>query len=388
MLRIGHHRRATANHTWHVDLPGQPGLFVKANPHRPQAREEADGHARIMNHYRVPVLVMTRRIGPWTVLVYHRWPHLSCDHGLLVDEITTADTTGDLTQLDQCLTDLIGHYRAVLATTLRRVPAERTIGKLYADRTAAGGRLDQYYAADTPWLALPDRALRPSTLADTDLIINGRPHRLDPATLIDRLRAQFTAQRHVWAAVTQGDPTDLNLGWSPEGGPVWFDPGVGGLNAVAGEFACFLVDQRLHGAWLTPAYNPAAYRDHPGAPATALRTRPRVHIRPDGRQAVRIDYHHRPSPARQHAVRRYLHQLVYPIAAHLGVEDVLDWLRPYLTMRLLAVYNLATLHPRDTALCLALFAELLSPEVSLDQFLGLAASTSTGQRLTADGGHA
>lgn len=388
MLRIGHHRRATANHTWHVDLPGRPGLFVKANPNRPQAQEEINGHARIYSHYLIPDLLATRRIGSWTILVYQRWPHLSSDRGLLVDEITAADATGDLAVLDACLTDLLGHYRTMLAATLQRVPADTTIGKLYGDRAATGGRLDQYYGADAPWLILPDdRVLRPSTLTDTELIINSRHHQLDLAALIDRLRAELTDRHHVWAALTQGDPTDLNLGWSPAGGPVWFDPDVGGLNALAGEFACFLVDQRLHGAWLTPTYNPSAYRDHPATLAAAARTRPRVQVQPDGRHRLRIDYHHRPSTARQHTLRRYLHQLVSPIATQAGIDDLLSWLRPYLVMRLLAVYNLAVLRPNDTALCLALLAELLSAEASLDQFLGLTASTNTGQRLTPDGGH-
>jgi hypothetical protein len=382
MLRIGHHRRATANHTWHVDLPGRPGLFVKANPNRRQAQEEINGHARISSYYLVPDLLATHRIGSWTLLVYQRWPHLSPNHGLLVDELTAADTTGDLAQLDACLTDLLGHYRTVLAATLHRVPADATIGKLYRDRADAGERLDQYYSADAPWLVLPDdRVLRPSTLADNGLIINGRQHQLDPTDLIGRLRTELAGRHRVWAALSQGDPTDLNLGWSPTGGPVWFDPDVGGLNAVAGEFACFLIDQRLHGAWLTPTYNPAAYRDHPATLAATARTRPRIHVQPDGRHALRIDYRHRPSLARRHALNRYLQHLVFPIAAQVGVDDVLGWLRPYLAMRLLAVYNLVALQPDDTALCLALLAELLSPEAHLDQFLGLSTDTIESLRV-------
>jgi hypothetical protein len=47
------------------------------------------------------------------------------------------------------------------------------------------------------------------------------------------------------------------------GGPVWFDFDTGGLNALPGEFACFLLYQRLHGAWLTPRYNRAAFATTP-----------------------------------------------------------------------------------------------------------------------------
>ena len=50
------------------------------------------------------------------------------------------------------------------------------------------------------------------------------------------------------------------------------------------------------------------------------------------------------------------------------------WLRPYLVMRLLAVYNLAELEPRDTAFSLALLAQALDPGTALLDFLALTPS--------------
>lgn len=52
----------------------------------------------------------------------------------------------------------------------------------------------------------------------------------------------------------------------------------------------------------------------------------------------------------------------------------MDWLRPYLVMRLLAVYPLGSLEPRDTALSLALLAEALNPATELPEFLALTPS--------------
>lgn len=373
MLRITNHRRFTANHTWHVDWAGH-ALFVKANPNHDEARAECAGHARIREFYRVPVLRGARRVARWTVLVYDRWPHLGHDHGLLLDEITHADLTGDLVRLDTCLTAVFRHYQHIIGNTLRLKTNGETISKLYGDRAAPDGRLDQYYRPNAPWpITNGTRRVRPQDLADVRLVVNGREHAVDFAELMTRLRVHFARRSSVWAAITQGDPTDINIGWSPAGGPVWFDYDTGGLNALPGEFACFMLYQRLHGAWLTPHYNPAAFDDHPSALAPATLAEPVVQVE-HTRSSLVIDYRHAPSRARRHVVRRYLDEIIRPVARHLGIDDLMAWMRPYLVMRLLAVYHLADLEPRDTALSLALLAQALDPDTALPDFLALTPS--------------
>jgi hypothetical protein len=373
MLRITNHRRFTANHTWHVDWAGH-ALFVKADPNHDEARAECAGHARIRQFYRVPVLRGARRLARWTVLAYDRWPHLGHDHGLLLDEITHADLTGDMVRLDTCLNAVFRHYQHVIGSTLRPTTNGETISKLYGDRAAPDGRLDQYYRPYAPWpITNGTRRVRPQDLADVRLVVNGREHAVDFAELMTRLRVHFARHSPVWAAITQGDPTDINIGWSPAGGPVWFDYDTGGLNALPGEFACFLLYQRFHGAWLTPHYNPAAFDDHPSALAPATLAEPVVQVE-HTRSLLAIDYRHAPSRARRHVLRRYLDEIIRPIARHLGIDDLMAWMRPYLVMRLLAVYHLADLEPRDTALSLALLAQALDPDTTLPDFLALTPS--------------
>lgn len=372
VLLITNHRRFTANHTWHVDWAGRP-LFVKANPHHDEAHAEQAGYARLRASYPVPTLRSARRVGRWTVLVYDRWPHLGPDSGLLLDEITRADLTHDTRRLDACLNAVFGHYQRVITRTLRHATNDETIGKLYGDRAAPDGRLDRYYQLNAPWPITIDTHIRPSELAGLPLVVNGHEHTVDFADVMSKLRVHFARQNPVWAAVTQGDPTDINIGWSPASGPVWFDYDTGGLNALPGEFACFLLYQRLHGAWLTPHYNRAAFRDHPAALAPASLTEPVVRVQHNG-SSVAIDYRHTPSPARRHVLHRYLAELVRPIATYLGIDDLMTWLRPYLVMRLLAVYHIADLEPRDTALSLALLAQALHPATTLPDFLALTPS--------------
>lgn len=373
MLGITNHRRFTANHTWHVDWAGH-SLFVKASPHHDEARAECTGHARLCRFYPVPTLFGARRVPRWTALVYDRWPHVGHNSGLLLDEITHADLTRDTRRLDTCLTDVFSHYKRVIARTLRWATDGETISKLYGDRAAVDGRLDRYYRPNAPWpVTTGTQRVRPSDLTGLRLVVNGREHAVDFADLMIRLRVHFSRHTPVWAAVTQGDPTDVNIGWSPAGGPVWFDYDTGGLNALPGEFACFLLYQRLHGAWLTPHYNGAAFRDHPSALAPAILTEPVVDVMHSPSSLV-IDYRHTPSPARRHVLHRYLDEIIQPVSRYVGIDDVMAWLLPYLVMRLLAVYHLAGLEPRDTALSLALLAQALDPATALPEFLALTPS--------------
>lgn len=127
----------------------------------------------------------------WTILAYDRWPSLSNDAGLLLDEVTHADLTGDLRRLDACLTTVFTHYKQVMARTLHQTINGETIGKLYADRAVPGGRLDRYYRANAPWpIVVAGRWLRPAELAKLRLVVNGNAHTVDFAELMIWLRVR------------------------------------------------------------------------------------------------------------------------------------------------------------------------------------------------------
>jgi hypothetical protein len=373
-VKIYRHRRHTANHTWHLDVSGR-SLFIKANPHPREARAEVVGHGRLQGHYPVPSLRARLPLPGWTILAYDRWPHLGTDSGLLLDVITEAEQAGDYTDLDALLDDVLGHYFAVIKSTIRPTSPDQTVGKLYGQRAARRGRLDAYYGDDRP-LPVPDldgeSGVRPSRLADLDLDVNGTVRRLDLRSIVHDLRRHFSESQPVWAALTQGDPTDFNIGWSREGGPVWFDYDTAGSNALAGEFANFLLYQRLHGPWLTPHYNPDAYTDHPTARAARAQADHAMSIRLQD-NGIRIEYRLAPSHARRRVMTRYLDELVLPIATMLEIDDVAAWLRPYLLMRLLAVYDLTRLGPLDAGLSLGLVSDTLEP-LDLRRFLALDAS--------------
>ncbi|MGH8966203.1 MAG: hypothetical protein ACRDXB_12865, partial [Actinomycetes bacterium] len=68
-IRIGHHRRYTANHTWHVDICRRQ-FFLKANPTIDEARREIAGHRALARFYPVPALRAHGRAGRWYLHLY------------------------------------------------------------------------------------------------------------------------------------------------------------------------------------------------------------------------------------------------------------------------------------------------------------------------------
>jgi hypothetical protein len=79
-------------------------------------------------------------------------------------------------------------------------------------------------------------------------------------------------------------------------------------------------------------------------------------------RTIHIDYTQRLSAPRRAAASAYWFRLVRPIADKLWPDtDLGELLRPYLAMRIIAVYNLADLAPTDRLLVLSRLAEAMSP---------------------------
>lgn len=354
-LRIGRVRRFTRNRLYPVDLLGRP-LLLKYTRDVSEARAEIRGHARLVRHYRVPRLYVHLRVPGGHLLAYERLPG-GTDQGLLLDLLNSDEPSRDLHEYMARLTT--AYREAILATAWPTDPAH-VVRKLYWDRAAPGGRLDTYYAGAGFPVADGIIDIPVSRLNTYTLSINGRPHHLDWAATLRWLRAHFAAADPVWAALTQGDPTDVNLAHPL----AWFDYDTAGVNSIPGEFANFLWYASALGGWLVPTYNPAAFADHPATFDHVPSNTPEIRRADLDHTActIHIDYSPRVSAPRRAAVTMYWNQLVQPIAARLWPgEGVANLLRPYLVMRILGVYNVADLAPEDRLVLLARLAEAMSP---------------------------
>lgn len=354
-LRIGPVRRFTRNLLCPIDVRSHR-LLVKYTRNAAEARQEIRGHARLAGHYPVPTLHAHLRVPGGYLLAYERLP-ASTNRGLLLDLLNTAEATGEL---HAYMAQLTAACRDVMLNTAQLADPRGVVGKLYRDRAAPGGRLDAYYAGADFSVADGLIDVPVSRLGTFALHINGQPYRLDwPATL-ERLRTDFATSTPVWAALSQGDPTDVNLAH-----PLcWLDYDTAGLNSIAGEFANFLWYTSALGGWLVPTYNAPAFADHPATFDHVRANTPEIH-RADVDHATRtihIDYTLRLSQPRRAAITAYWNHLVHPVAERLWRSDSLtDLLRPYVAMRILGVYNLANLAPHDRLVLLARLTEAMSP---------------------------
>ncbi|MFF3172090.1 hypothetical protein ACFVQ0_05675 [Streptomyces sp. NPDC057900] len=355
LLRVGPVRRFTRNLLCPVNLLGRP-LLLKYTPDPSEARQEIRGHARLTRHYRVPTLHAHLRVPGGHLLAYERLPG-GPDQGLLLDLLNADEPSSALHNYMDRLTSTYGD---VILTTARPTDPALVIQKLYGNRAAPGGRLDRYYAGRDFLVADGLVDIPVSRLGTYALSINGRRHHLDWTSTLRWLRAHFASTEPVWAALTQGDPTDVNLAHPL----AWFDYDTAGMNSILGEFANFLWYASALGGWLVPTYNPAAFADHPATFNRMPSNSPEMR-RADIDQAtgtIHIDYVSRLSAPRRTAVTLYWDRLVRPLAEHLWPgADLSHLLRPYLVMRILAVYNLADLAPEDRLVLLARLTDAMSP---------------------------
>lgn len=362
LLRIGRPLRYTRNRLYPIDSPGRR-LIAKCIPDHGEARAEAAGHRILREWYPVPALHRHFRLPGRTVLIYERLP-VGPDRGLLLDLLNTPDD-GDHAALDAYMRQLTSTYLRVFTETAELSPPSAVLGKLYLDRAAPGGRLDRYYADHDVPLTDAEDGPRLSDLARTGLYVNGRHYQLDWAATISWLRDAFDTP--VWSAISQGDPTDVNLAVPL----AWLDYDTAGRNAIAGEIANFSHYTAVLGGWLVPALNPEAFVQHPATFDRVRANTPSISSHPYA-DTLHIRFSDRLTQARRLALSRYWELLVRPLGARYFPGDTLaEVLRPYLAMRIIGVFDLAQMSLDQRLYLLAKLALCMAPDFSPACFFNL-----------------
>lgn len=351
LLTIGRLRRFTRNTVRDIDLLHRP-LLLKCMPNHQEAAAEQRGWSVLREHYPVPRLYARLRLPRASLLLYQRWGSATGPK-ILLDLLNHGDDAATAAYLST----LTATYRSVILSTARRVPPSALVRKLFHDRAARGGRLDAYYGDRTFDVA----GIPIDGIADYTLIINGHSRRLDWRGTLTWLRNWAEDPAPQWSAITQGDPTDVNLAvpFAP------FDYDTAGRNAVCGEFANFCWYTGFLGGYLVPRTNPAAFTASPQTFALIRANAPRVHdVTADTvNHRLTIDLTWRPSRARLTANRLYWRDLVLPVWTQLApTDDINQAIKPYLALRILGVYNTADLDPNDRLALLACLAECLADD--------------------------
>lgn len=364
--RVGTPMRFTRNRLYPIDTPRRR-LIAKCTPNHSEARAEVRGHRVLSGWYPVPALHHRARLLGHTVLVYERLP-VDTGRGLFLDLLNTTGIA-DHASLDAYMRELTNTYLRVFTETAELSPPSAVVGKLYRDRTLPGGRLDHYYADHDLPLTEAENGPRFSDLARTGLYVNGSHYQLDWSETLRWLRTAFDSP--VWSAISQGDPTDINLAVPL----AWLDYDTAGRNAIAGEIANFSLYTTVLGGWLVPTLNPEAFAQHPATFDRVPANTPRVstHVQAG---TVHVHFTDRLAPARRRALSHYWERLVRPLTARYFPGHTLsDALRPYLAMRIIGVFNLAELTPAQRLYLLAKLALCMAPGFSPSRFFNLTESS-------------
>lgn len=315
---IGPVRHFTRNLLLPLDLAGRP-LMLKYTRDPQEAAAEIRGHQLLAAHYRLPALHAHVGLPGGRLLLYERLP-TGHDQGLFLDLLN--NEPGD--ELHRYMRDLTDGYRSVIEETAGLAHPADVVRKLYWDRALPGGRLDAYYDGHNLTV---HRDLVINDLAEYIFVVNSRPLRLDWQATLCWLREHFSSSTPVWAALTQGDPTDVNLAHPL----AWLDYDTAGLNSLPGEFANFLWYTTALGGWLVPTYNPAAFTDHPAVFGRVPSNAPAIHrtVHDTTAHVLHLDYACAPNAARRAAATWYWKHLVEPVTQGRWADDQLaDLLRP------------------------------------------------------------
>jgi hypothetical protein len=340
MIRRGPSIHATGNRLIPVDV-GRHRLLLKWLPDRGEARRERAGNRALRGSFPVADLLAAMPMPIGHLHVYRRVGSDAEDEGLLLDLLNWAEEPGPRgerarSDLDRFLDLSLAVPRGGMLATARRAPAGRLVRKLFWARAEPGGRLSSLYDGRTLHL-LDDRSLPADALAEMEVTVDGRPVRLDFTGLLRRLRGHFAGEGEWWAAVLHGDPTEVNLGVPY----VEFDYDTAGLNALAGNWAVFLCGILRLGGAVAPRMAPRNYGRHPLTFARVALNEPAAAVTREGGR-VHLALERRCAPARLHAARRYVGEVIRPVAAALGI-DVQAELPPFVAMRAAGVFDLQAL---------------------------------------------
>lgn len=347
---------------------GKDDFFCKIVHDARDARAEIDGYDAIRDFYTVPLRhsVSTGRENS-TIFCYDYVSTVGRDSGLLADLIVQA-SVGPIGKLDNYVSEMTAVYRRVMLETGRRLPKVRVRTKLFEDRLLPNGRIDHYYG-DLANCVVPvgGEALMVTRSSEMAFVINGTWHTFQWSRLLFDLRQYFTENHECTAAITQGDPTELNLGVPL----MWFDFDNSGYNAILGEWATFLWYVYILGGYIVPKYAPGLFRDHPCVLPFLERRAPRLTSARRGASML-LDYEMDIGPARRILLSRYQKDVIEPVSRTLNMGRWENDLRFYLALRIIGVYDIFSFQPADCWFMLAKLAQCMNGETfRLERFLDM-----------------
>ncbi|QSB03961.1 hypothetical protein [Natronoglycomyces albus] len=296
---------------------------------------------------------------------------------LLGEAISAADNSdADVTTVRHAIRQVCDSWQTSIDLTGDIVPLSQCVPGLYRSRLAPKGRLEQWYARHSGIKVPALFDTRPTQLRhfgkNCDFILNGRPYGLNVLDSIEQARRMLPEDSQWMSALTQGDPTEPNIGVEPL---CWLDFEYAGRNTICGEVSNLLWYLVGLGGWLVPTCQPKVFArtlpnaksyDHPLIKFTTTRSKWSyidVRVRWDmglGRAAALDELIARLSPGRP---------LYEACLATTDSNNLMDALRPWLITRILGVIPPTQMQPDQILGCLSALAVVSDPATTIDSLL-------------------
>jgi hypothetical protein len=322
-----------SDHQNKIDRKGDSKLFIKEFFSEAPLLKELNGYEIVSKYYPVAKLLNLSTCKNEGRLVFEYEESIGSNKGLLLDIFNGADTANSFA-------DILNMYLSVFDKTL--------------EKTAAS-------AADT---FFKDRALKlkekyPTLYSAKEPIkikFNNSDISFKFSQIVDEVVSYFNDDTHntLWSIVSQGDPSDVNLGIKP----ILLDYLCGGRVPLMAEFASLVWEQVAQSVVLAPTYNPKTYAEHD----LVYKQTPTISIQDNHLKFA-------PSKDRIRFLNEYTKRIMVPIIKKINYPDWYEDFKHFIAMRIIGVFdinNFSTEHRLLALGYLGLFYNKWNPKTPLE----------------------
>lgn len=308
-------------------------LFIKEFFSESLLLKELNGYEIVSNYYPVAKLLNRDMCQKENRLVFEFENSIGSNKGLLLDIFNNAESTSSFDAIFQM-------YKSVFDKTVEKTEA---------------------FAAD---IFFKDRALKLKekylnlckTTEPVEINFKESNISVNFSEIVDSVKSYFEeeGQEGTWSIISQGDPSDVNVGIKP----VLLDYLCGGRVPLMAEFASLVWEQVAQSAVLAPVYNKKAYVDHD----LVYKNPPTISMQNDYLEFV-------PPKERVIFLTEYTSRVIMPIMERVSYPDWYHDFRNYIAMRIIGVFDINEFSPKHKSLALGyleLFYNVWVPQTPLE----------------------
>lgn len=297
---------------------GEYSFFFKINTYK-DYKKELEGYKSIKKYYKVPKLIYNKALDNNGILIYEYNKSIYDNHGLLVDYFAQNN------KLTNSYYKIINEFSQIFNLTLK-YKYTKNVDVFFKNRIK--NRIEYYYNKN-----FFDSLNKFDKIYFKNITIN--LHKVE--YIVKEIKNFFYKKNKTYTVVSQCDPNDLNI---CEDGMI-LDYLCGGDTPLMAEFATFVWYYIAQGEYLSLKYNKKAFEKH----NKIYKKISEVRLSDNN-----LDFSVR--RIRKKAINIYTDLVIEPIISKVNFANWYEEFKNYLSMKILAVFNLNDMEEKDKILSL------------------------------------